>query len=50
MIKDHDIVFWFGDLNYRITECEVDKVKELIKENKLEELYKVEQLKQQMEW
>lgn len=49
MIQNHDSVFWIGDLNYRITDLELEKVKELIKENKLEELHKVDQLKQQME-
>ena len=29
-IKDHDMIFWLGDLNYRITDLEATDVKELL--------------------
>ena len=47
-IKDHDMIYWIGDLNYRITDLEVDSVKESIKLNKLEDLYQSDQLRNEI--
>ncbi|XP_065057148.1 type II inositol 1,4,5-trisphosphate 5-phosphatase-like isoform X2 [Rhopilema esculentum] len=47
-INHHDIVIWLGDLNYRFDDLEVDQIKALIDENKMEELYKFDQLRKQM--
>lgn len=46
-IKDHDLVYWLGDLNYRINYLTTDEVKKLIEEDKLEDLLINDQLKQQ---
>lgn len=43
LIEDHDIVFWYGDLNYRI-DMERDEVLGWIELGKLEELYMRDQL------
>lgn len=34
-IKDHDQIYWIGDLNYRITELDPNTVKKYIEENNL---------------
>ena len=47
-IKDHDMIYWIGDLNYRITDLDVDFVKESIRLNKLEELYESDQLRNEI--
>ena len=47
-IKDHDMVYWIGDLNYRITDIDLDLVKENIRQNKLEDLYQADQLRNQI--
>ena len=31
-IKDHDMVFWLGDLNYRLSDLDCQEVKELLNE------------------
>ena len=46
-IFNHDMVYWMGDLNYRITEFDHNEVKEIISEGKLAELLKADQLSQQ---
>lgn len=46
-ITDHDMIYWIGDLNYRITEFDHNEVKEIIKEGKLTELLKADQMLQQ---
>ncbi|XP_059061805.1 type II inositol 1,4,5-trisphosphate 5-phosphatase-like [Achroia grisella] len=46
-IKDHDQIYWIGDLNYRITEMDPNTVKQLINENNFEAVLKYDQLKQQ---
>ena len=46
-INDHDMVYWIGDLNYRITELEASEVKEIIREGKLEDLLVADQFYQQ---
>ena len=38
------IVIWLGDLNYRFDDLEVDQIKVLIENNKLDELYKFDQV------
>lgn len=43
-ILQHDFVFWFGDLNYRITAVPADVVKELIKAGKYVSLVPADQL------
>ncbi|XP_011549893.3 type II inositol 1,4,5-trisphosphate 5-phosphatase [Plutella xylostella] len=46
-IKDHDQVYWIGDLNYRITELDRASVKKLIDENNFASVLEFDQLKQQ---
>ena len=48
-IKDHDQVYWFGDLNYRITDITSDQVKKMIDLNELDVLYQYDQLRIQQE-
>lgn len=48
-IKDHDQVFWLGDLNYRITELTTSHVKTLLIRNEMLTLLKADQLNQQKE-
>eukprot|EP00794_Sanderia_malayensis_P000376 gene376-1009_t len=47
MITHHDVVIWLGDLNYRLDDLDVDRIKGLIDGYKLEELYKFDQLRKQ---
>nr|XP_018906096.1 PREDICTED: synaptojanin-1 isoform X1 [Bemisia tabaci] len=47
-LNSHDYVFWCGDFNYRIN-MDKDELKELIKNNQLEEALAQDQLKQQQE-
>eukprot|EP01130_Rhizamoeba_saxonica_P009304 TRINITY_DN3776_c0_g1_i1.p1 TRINITY_DN3776_c0_g1~~TRINITY_DN3776_c0_g1_i1.p1 ORF type:complete len:514 (-),score=125.63 TRINITY_DN3776_c0_g1_i1:42-1454(-) len=46
-INNHDVVFWFGDLNYRI-DLPDEEVKEAIAEENWDLLLEADQLKQQM--
>ncbi|XP_050430300.1 inositol polyphosphate 5-phosphatase OCRL isoform X2 [Adelges cooleyi] len=46
-IKDHNQVFWFGDLNYRITDMSATSVKDLVSNNNLKIVLDADQLKQQ---
>ncbi|KAJ1528351.1 hypothetical protein ONE63_006771 [Megalurothrips usitatus] len=46
-IKDHDQVYWLGDLNYRITEMEPRIVRDLISHNSLSALLECDQLNRQ---
>ncbi|KAL4657552.1 type II inositol 1,4,5-trisphosphate 5-phosphatase isoform X1 [Arapaima gigas] len=48
-IVKHDVVLWLGDLNYRISELEVDEVKNLIAKKDFETLYRYDQLKRQID-
>ncbi|XP_067255530.1 type II inositol 1,4,5-trisphosphate 5-phosphatase isoform X3 [Chanodichthys erythropterus] len=48
-IMKHDVVLWLGDLNYRISELEVDHVKDLIAKKDFETLCNHDQLKRQMD-
>lgn len=47
-ISKHDVILWLGDLNYRIEELEVEKVKKLIEEKAFQTLYGYDQLRAQM--
>lgn len=46
-ILEHDVVFWLGDLNYRI-EASLSNVMKWIDEKNWNELYQADQLQQQM--
>ncbi|XP_056154975.1 phosphatidylinositol 4,5-bisphosphate 5-phosphatase A [Lampris incognitus] len=43
-VLDHDVVFWFGDLNFRIDDLEMQVVKSAIDTNKLSMLWEKDQL------
>ncbi|KAG8506886.1 Type II inositol 1,4,5-trisphosphate 5-phosphatase, partial [Galemys pyrenaicus] len=47
-ISKHDVILWLGDLNYRIEELDVEKVKKLIEEKAFQTLYAYDQLKTQV--
>ncbi|XP_052572516.1 LOW QUALITY PROTEIN: type II inositol 1,4,5-trisphosphate 5-phosphatase [Peromyscus californicus insignis] len=47
-IGKHDVILWLGDLNYRIEELDVEKVKMLIEEKAFQTLYAYDQLKTQV--
>ncbi|XP_063211956.1 type II inositol 1,4,5-trisphosphate 5-phosphatase isoform X3 [Chroicocephalus ridibundus] len=47
-IGEHDVVLWLGDLNYRLEELDVAKVKQLVDEKAFLELCQYDQLKRQM--
>nr|XP_055212914.1 type II inositol 1,4,5-trisphosphate 5-phosphatase isoform X7 [Gorilla gorilla gorilla] len=47
-ISNHDVILWLGDLNYRIEELDVEKVKKLIEEKDFQVLYAYDQLKIQV--
>ncbi|XP_075217089.1 oculocerebrorenal syndrome of Lowe [Lycorma delicatula] len=46
-IKDHDQIYWLGDLNYRITEMDPHVVKELVDISNYNPILECDQLKQQ---
>ncbi|CAJ0945612.1 unnamed protein product, partial [Ranitomeya imitator] len=48
-IHKHDVVLWLGDLNYRLKDVDMEKVKKLIECKDFKTLYKFDQLKQQMD-
>lgn len=43
-INEHHIIFWFGDLNYRIDDLPSERIKELIEIKKFDTLTKYDQL------
>ncbi|XP_006789739.1 inositol polyphosphate 5-phosphatase K [Neolamprologus brichardi] len=43
-VLDHDVVFWFGDLNFRIDDLEMQVVKSAIDNNKFSILWEKDQL------
>ncbi|KAM4577554.1 inositol polyphosphate 5-phosphatase K isoform 1-T1 [Odontesthes bonariensis] len=43
-VLDHDIVFWFGDLNFRINDLDMQVVKSAIDNNKFPMLWEKDQL------
>lgn len=47
-IKDHDQVYWLGDLNYRIDDLGADEIKALIEAEAYSALLGYDQLKRQM--
>uniref|UniRef100_A0A803YSE6 phosphoinositide 5-phosphatase n=1 Tax=Meleagris gallopavo TaxID=9103 RepID=A0A803YSE6_MELGA len=47
-ISKHDVILWLGDLNYRLEELDVTKVKQLVDEKAFSELCQYDQLKRQM--
>ncbi|KAM6295955.1 type II inositol 1,4,5-trisphosphate 5-phosphatase [Aegotheles albertisi] len=47
-IGKHDVILWLGDLNYRLEELDVAKVKQLVDERAFPELCQYDQLKRQM--
>lgn len=48
-IKDHEQIYWLGDLNYRITDLTNTQVKTLVQRDELNTLLKSDQLNQQRE-
>ncbi|XP_078187387.1 type II inositol 1,4,5-trisphosphate 5-phosphatase isoform X8 [Callithrix jacchus] len=48
-ISKHDVILWLGDLNYRIENMDVEKVKKLIEEKDFQTLYEYDQLKIQVD-
>ncbi|CAJ1062706.1 type II inositol 1%2C4,5-trisphosphate 5-phosphatase isoform X1 [Xyrichtys novacula] len=48
-IMKHDVILWIGDLNYRISDLEVDYVKDLISKKEFETLHNYDQLKRQID-
>ncbi|XP_066573847.1 type II inositol 1,4,5-trisphosphate 5-phosphatase isoform X2 [Amia ocellicauda] len=48
-IMKHNVVLWLGDLNYRISELEVEEVKKYIENEQFDKLYKYDQLKRQID-
>ncbi|XP_057689442.1 type II inositol 1,4,5-trisphosphate 5-phosphatase isoform X2 [Corythoichthys intestinalis] len=48
-IMKHDVVLWIGDLNYRISDLNVNNVKDLISRKDFEMLHSYDQLKRQID-
>lgn len=46
--QDHDVLFWIGDLNYRIMDLEIGKVKSLIERKQFKDLHSYDQLHRQL--
>uniref|UniRef100_A0A3P9QC90 Inositol polyphosphate-5-phosphatase J n=1 Tax=Poecilia reticulata TaxID=8081 RepID=A0A3P9QC90_POERE len=44
-VLDHDLVFWFGDLNFRIEKMDIQAVKSAIENNKYSMLWEKDQVK-----
>ncbi|KAH9511630.1 hypothetical protein DERF_010077 [Dermatophagoides farinae] len=47
-IYDHDQIYWFGDLNYRIMTSDTDYVKKLLNLQEFDKLLAIDQLRNQM--
>lgn len=48
-IKDHDQIYWLGDLNYRIDDLSTDEIKELVNQSAFDALLVYDQLKKQIQ-
>ncbi|MED6248639.1 Type II inositol 1,4,5-trisphosphate 5-phosphatase [Ataeniobius toweri] len=48
-IMKHNVILWIGDLNYRISDLDVDSVKDLIIKKDFETLHSYDQLKRQID-
>uniref|UniRef100_A0A3P8YPW9 phosphoinositide 5-phosphatase n=1 Tax=Esox lucius TaxID=8010 RepID=A0A3P8YPW9_ESOLU len=48
-ILRHNLVLWLGDLNYRLSDLDVDRVKELLVKKDFETLQSYDQLKRQID-
>uniref|UniRef100_A0A673XCD1 phosphoinositide 5-phosphatase n=1 Tax=Salmo trutta TaxID=8032 RepID=A0A673XCD1_SALTR len=48
-IMKHNVVLWLGDLNYRLSDLDVDNVKDLIAKKDFETLHSYDQLKRQID-
>ncbi|XP_041089959.1 type II inositol 1,4,5-trisphosphate 5-phosphatase isoform X2 [Polyodon spathula] len=48
-IMKHNLVLWLGDLNYRISDLEVERVKQLIQDKDFQTLHRYDQLRRQIE-
>lgn len=48
-IRDHDKIFWIGDLNYRIDDKNIEEVKRKIGEKEYTDILQNDQLRQQMD-
>ncbi|CAG0879555.1 unnamed protein product [Cyprideis torosa] len=46
-IKDHDLIFWLGDLNYRLDNIDQDQLMRMIKDEAWEKMYLHDQLEAQ---
>lgn len=47
-IRDHELIYWLGDLNYRIDDLSTDEIKALVEESAFDALLVYDQLKKQM--
>ncbi|KAL5009466.1 hypothetical protein ScPMuIL_011771 [Solemya velum] len=47
-IREHDIVFWIGDMNYRISDLDINEIKDLIAASRYKELVMFDQLTKQL--
>ncbi|XP_045074758.1 type II inositol 1,4,5-trisphosphate 5-phosphatase isoform X1 [Coregonus clupeaformis] len=48
-ILKHNVVLWLGDLNYRLSDLDIDHVKDLIAKKDFETLHSYDQLKRQID-
>nr|XP_020656276.1 type II inositol 1,4,5-trisphosphate 5-phosphatase isoform X1 [Pogona vitticeps] len=48
-IRQHDVILWLGDLNYRLDEADPERVKRLVEAGDFHALQQYDQLKTQME-
>ncbi|KAM6428506.1 type II inositol 1,4,5-trisphosphate 5-phosphatase isoform 3-T3 [Liasis olivaceus] len=48
-LSQHDVIVWLGDLNYRLEEQDIERIKKLIDAQDVRAVYQYDQLKNQME-